>query len=129
MRLSTLIICVVSCIPAMAQCPVQPRTALVDTTGKRVTIRYYNPGPRVVRAVHFIVKSSEAGRVSQPIITNFAIETTLLPKKEAQQVFANPMHLLGNSALEVQVWHVSFADHSKWTAPHENPCGVSLAQQ
>jgi hypothetical protein len=113
----------------MAQCPVQPRTALVDATGKRVTIRYYNPGPRVVRAVHFVVKSSEAVQESRAIITNFAIETMLLPKKEVRQVFANTMNLLGNSELEVQVWQVSFADHSKWTAPHENPCRVSLAQQ
>jgi hypothetical protein len=119
----------VSCISAMAQCPIQPRAAVVDATGKHVTIRYFNPGSRVVRDVHFIVKSSEGGREGQPIIANFAAKVMLPPKKEGQQVFPNPANLLGNSELEVQVWHISFVDLSKWRAPHENPCRVSLTQQ
>jgi hypothetical protein len=129
MRLAILAFLAASCISAMAQCPIEPRAAFVDATGKHVTIRYFNPGSRVVRDVHFIVKSSEGGRGDQPIIANFAAKVMLPPKKEGRQVFPNPSNLLGNSGLEVQVWHISFADLSKWTAPHDNPCRVSLAQQ
>jgi hypothetical protein len=129
MRLAILAFLVASCISAIAQCPIQPRAAVVDATGKHVTIRYYNPGSRVVRDVHFIVKTSEKGREDQSIITNFAARVMLPPKKEGRQVFPNPANLLGNSGLEVQVLHISFADLSKWTAPRENPCRVSLARQ
>ena len=129
MRLTILVLLGVSCIPAMAQCPIEPRAALTDSAGKHLTIRYYNPGPRVVRDVHFVVKNSEQGQENQLVIANFAAKAILFPRKEEKQIFSNPANVLANSGLEVEVRHVSFADRSTWTAPHENPCRAPLTQQ
>ena len=127
MRLAILAYLAVSCASAMGQCPIQLRTALTDATGKHMIVRYYNPGPRLVRSLHFVVKNSEGE--NQSTKANFAAKVMLPPKKEGQQIFAYFTNVPGNSELEIQVLHVSFSDRSTWTAPHENPCRVPLTQQ
>ena len=42
---------------AAAQCPIQVRQASLDTTGRSVTIRYYNAAPHVAYDVQFVLLS------------------------------------------------------------------------
>jgi hypothetical protein len=118
---------------AVAQCPVLPRHASVDPTGRNVAIRYYNSGSSPVQAVEFILTRPQAGQNEPTVIARYAARQTLHPKIEKTAVFQRPP---GESdfneaaeveALEVQVTRVVFLDQSTWRSGRENVCKVSFS--
>ena len=120
---------------AAAQCPVLPRHASVDPSGKSVSIRYYNSGNRAVQAVDFTLKGLQVGQNEPAVIARYAARLTLHPKVEQTAVFRRPAGELDLNeiaeveALELQVTRVVFADRSTWTPSHENPCKVSISHR
>lgn len=119
---------------AVAQCPVLPRHASVDTTEKNVVIRYYNSGARAVQAVEFTLTRPGAGQNQPGVITHYSARGNLRPKSETTAVFRRPAGSGGPAeaatveSLEVQVTRVVFADQSTWRPARENTCKVSFSQ-
>jgi len=72
---------------AVGQCPIQPRQASVDASGKNVTIRYYNSGVRLVRDVQFVLTTEDKEPSGQPVLTNFSARGVLRPKQERVALF------------------------------------------
>jgi hypothetical protein len=72
---------------AVAQCPVPPRHASLDQSGKNVAIRYYNSDIRVVQAVEFTLTRPQAEQVGPEVIARYAARQTLHSKDEKTAVF------------------------------------------
>jgi hypothetical protein len=130
--LVTILICVFEG-NTVAQCPVVPRHASLDPSGKSVAIRYYNSGNRAVQAVEFTLKGPKVGQNEPSVIARYAARLTLHPKVEQTAVFRRAA---GESdfneaaeveALEVQVTRVVFMDQSTWSPVRENTCKVSFS--
>jgi hypothetical protein len=113
---------------AVAQCPVLPRHASVDPSGKNVAIRYYNAGSRMVAAVQFTLTRPQAGQTKTVVIARYGARLTLQSKTEQTAVFERPPEESDlNEELEVQVTRVVFMDRSTWRAGRENTCKVSFS--
>jgi len=113
---------------AAAQCPIQVRQASLDTTGRSVTIRYYNAAPHVAYDVQFVLLSENA--TMRSVVGNFSARNILRPKQERTAVFPNPSGITFNSTnMELEVVQVSFRDYLRWTAPHDNICKVEFMER
>lgn len=112
---------------AAAQCPIQPRQASFDPALKSVTIRYYNSGDHVVRDVQFVL-ISEDGTQKQSLVGAFSARKPVRPKQEQTAVFPNVSERTFNGTMEVDVVHVSFADHSPWIAVRNKVCTVQVTE-
>jgi hypothetical protein len=112
---------------AVAQCPILPRQASVDPNEKRVTIRYYNSGGRVVQAVEFTVRGLQAGQGESAVIARYSARQILSPKIEKTAVFERFAGRSDLNVLEVEVMRVMFTDQTMWKPGRENTCKVSFS--
>jgi hypothetical protein len=134
-RLLTLGVFTCSVVVSVAgQCPIQPREAFLDSTGKNLSIRYYNSGTQVVRAVQFTLTKTEGGKQDRSVIATYGAGGTLRAKNEKTVVFkgrvdeSSLIYTAPTGSVEVLVVRVAFADLSAWNPLRDNPCRVSLTQ-
>jgi hypothetical protein len=113
---------------AVGQCPIQPRRASFDASGKNVTIHYYNSSTRPVRDVQFIL-TEDTGPRPQSVVGNFSARGIVHPQQERVAVFPQIGGMAFDGPVELEVKRVSFADRSTWAAPHNNPCKVLFAER
>jgi hypothetical protein len=112
----------------VSQCPIQPREASSDASGKNVTIRYYNSDTRLVRDVQFVLTAKDTD-LSGLVLANFSARAILHPKQERTAAFPNIRGTALNGSFELQVKRVSFADRSTWAAPQKNTCRVMFTER
>jgi hypothetical protein len=108
-----------------AQCPIQLRQALVDASGKSITIRYYNSGTHIVRAVQFVLTKENA---HPSAVGNFSARDVVRPKQEGKLVFPNIHGSVFDESMELEVERVSYADQSTWVASGHNTCKARLTE-
>src|ERR1700688_1166336 len=113
-------------VNAAAQCPIQLRQASLDAIGKSVTIRYYNSGTHIVRAVQFVVIDENSRTYS--VVGNFSARNVVRPKQQGKLVFPNAHGTAFKEGMELEVERVSFADYSTWVASGDNACKVQLTE-
>jgi hypothetical protein len=113
-------------VNAAAQCPIQLRQASLDAIGKSVTIRYYNSGTHIVRAVQFVVTNENSRPYS--VIGNFSARDIVRPKQERKSVFPNIHGTVFNESMELEVERVTFSDQSTWIASGDNTCKARLTE-
>ena len=121
-------------VGAGGQCPVQPRQASLDSSGRSLIVRYFNSGTRTVRAVQFTLTKPEAGQNDRSVMATYSAAGTLRPNRDRTAVFENPTERSGlidevlTGPVEVSVTRVVFSDLSTWKPPGANQCKISFSQ-
>lgn len=115
-----------SSVSVVAQCPIQPREASLDATGKNFKIRYYNSGMRTGQDIQFVLVNKDAGLGGQRLVQSFSARGILRPKQERESLFPVGGMAL-NGTMELEVNRVVFADRSIWSARGNNSCKIQFS--